>query len=148
MSNARLHVPVDDDYLHALGMATFVFARLEWQAVWCCERIKPGFARNVVAKKMTAGKIGKKFKNVVRSMPRSKGREELEVAAARFCELVEERNAIMHGKPCTGPNGKQRLSRNQIVEIPDLEDVADAFAECGSELNNLYYGFLKQYASK
>ena len=35
-------VPVDPEYIQAFGRAMFIFARLEWQAVWCCEKISPG----------------------------------------------------------------------------------------------------------
>lgn len=95
---------------------------------------------------MTAGKIGKKFIDAVRNMPKSKEREQLKDLAQRFMELVETRNQIMHGKPCTSPSGDQRLSGKGIIEISSLEDAADKFVECGSELNGLFYGFLENYS--
>jgi hypothetical protein len=42
MKDDRLRVPVEPDYVSALGLAVFVFAKLEWAAICCCERIKPG----------------------------------------------------------------------------------------------------------
>lgn len=39
MANERLLIPQDADYFHALGLAIVAFARLEWNAVWCCERL-------------------------------------------------------------------------------------------------------------
>jgi hypothetical protein len=43
MKNDRLRIVVDDPYVMALGRATYVFAILEWNAVWCAERLDPGF---------------------------------------------------------------------------------------------------------
>jgi hypothetical protein len=145
MVDERKRVPVDDDYIRVLGLATYAFARCEWQVVWCCERIKPGVLQKIVGEEMTAGTIGKYFANVVRNMPKSKGREELASAAQEFLELVERRNRIIHGKPCTSPSGQQRLSGDKIIEIEDLERAADAFTVCGGRLNAIYYGFLQAY---
>ena len=42
MKDERLRVPIDDAYLHAAGLATICFARLEWNAAWCCEKMRAG----------------------------------------------------------------------------------------------------------
>jgi hypothetical protein len=99
----------------------------------------------IVDEEMTAGKIAKYFIDLTRNMPRSREREELSNAAKIFAGLVVDRNRILHGKPCTGPNGESRLSSTSVIEIPDLEDAADSFVACGSELNRLSYGFLSAY---
>nr|WP_288256503.1 hypothetical protein [uncultured Pseudomonas sp.] len=145
MKGDRLRSPVKLDYIEALGRATYTFASLEWQVVWCAEKIQPSSIRKIVDKEMTAGTIANFFVNVVRNMPKIPEREELAILAARFMELVKVRNNIIHGKPCTGPNGESRLSGNKVIEIPDLEQAADDFVECGGKLNSLYYGFLKTY---
>jgi hypothetical protein len=97
---------------------------------------------------MTAGRIAKYFIDLTRNVPRSREREELSQAAQTFARLVEERNNIIHGKPCTGPNGEPRLSSKNVIEIPDLEDAADSFTACSIELNRLFYGFLLSYVPK
>ena len=125
MTAERLRQPVKSDYSHALGLAVFCFAVCEWNAVWCCERIKPSSLQRTVDKELTAGKIAKYFGDLVRNMPRSTARQELESAAARFLELVGVRNSILHGKPCTGPSGEARLSATRVVEIVNLEEAAD-----------------------
>lgn len=145
MKNDRLRQPVKRDYAHALGQAAYCFAICEWQVVWCCERIGPGSLRKTVGEELTAGKIAKRFLDLTRNMPPSGNREKLKKAAATFASLVEDRNKILHGKPCTGPNGEARLSRRKVLEISDLEDAADAFSECSIELNDLFYGFLSTY---
>jgi len=126
-------------------MATYSFASCEWQAAWCCEKIRPGSLTKIVGEEMTAGKIAKYFIDLTRNMPKFREREELSQAAQTFARLVQERNRILHGKPCTGPSGESRLSSDKVIEIPDLEGAADSFAECGSELNRLSYGFLASY---
>jgi hypothetical protein len=97
---------------------------------------------------MTAGTIAKHFVNVVKNMPKSKAREELSELAKEFMKLKDERNRIVHGKPCTAPSGAQRLSAEGIIEVCDLERAADSFADCGSRLNAVYYGFLQEYVPK
>lgn len=97
---------------------------------------------------MTAGKIGKHFANIIRNIPKSKAREELSSLASEFLTLVDERNRIIHGKPCTAPNGEQRLDGNGIIEIIHLEKAADAFTVCNGKLNSLFYGFLQSYVPR
>jgi hypothetical protein len=143
MKDDRKRVPLADDYALALGVAAYCFARCEWDVVWCCERIQPGALQKIVGDKLTAGGIAKRFKNLVRSMPASAGRKELEALASEFEKLVETRNAIAHGKPCTAPGGAQRLSSPAILEIADLERAADDFTTCSLGLNSMLYGFLK-----
>ena len=145
MKDARKRQAVKSDYVEALGLAAYCFASCEWQVAWCSEKIKPGSLNKIVGEEMTAGKIAKYFIDLTRSMPKSREREELCQAAQVFVRLVQERNRILHGKPCTGPNGESRLSSATVIEIPDLEDAADSFAACGNELNRLYYGFLTSY---
>lgn len=142
MAEDRLRIPVVDRYASALGLVTYAFARCEWQVVWCCEKIKSGSVRKIVAEEMTAGTIGKYFSNLVRNMPKSRGRDDLFGVAEKFNELVLDRNRIIHGKPCTSPEGQQRLSAGSIIEISDLENAADAFAECEVQLNAIFHGLL------
>lgn len=144
MKAARLRQAVEPDYLHALGQATYCFALCEWQVVWCCEKIRPGSASTFVAEELTAGKIAKRFLDLTRNMPPSKGREALKQSAAQFASLVEIRNQILR-KPCTGSSGESRLSSRSVFEIADLEDAADEFSQCNIELNAQFYGFLATY---
>lgn len=59
MSDERKLIPADPEYLSALGLTTYAFARCEWQIVWCSERIHPGSVTKIVSEEMTAGTIGK-----------------------------------------------------------------------------------------
>lgn len=145
MKDDRLRSPVKNDYIEALGRAAYTFATLEWQVVWCVEKIRPNSIRKIIAEEMTAGKIAKLFIDAARNMPKSSAREELRTLASRFMELVSVRNNILHGKPCTGPNGEPRLSGSNVIEIPDFESAADDFVECNGKLNALFYDFLETY---
>lgn len=145
MKDARLRQAVKSDYLLVLGQAAYCFALCEWQVVWCCEKIRPGSLHKIVGEELTAGKIAKRFLDVTRNMPPSAGREKLKASAERFATLVKMRNWILHGKPCTGPNGESRLSSSKVLEISHLEDGADAFSQCSIELNEQFYGFLASY---
>lgn len=145
MVDERKRIPIDESYIRALGLAAYAFATCEWQVVWCCEKIKPGVLRKIVGDESTAGAIAKKFFNLVRNMPRSKEREQLAEIANEFLILVDVRNKIVHGKPCTAPSGAQRLSSGKIIEVQEIETAADRFAACGSKLNSHFHGFLKEY---
>ena len=145
MKNQRLTSPVKQDYIDAIGRAAYLFSSLEWQVVHCANKIKPGIIHKITGDEMTAGKIAKTFKDLVNNMPRSKQRDELAVLAEQFMKLKDVRNGIIHGKPCTGPNGEPRLWYDKILEINDLEKAADDFAECGSKLNAMFYGFLSEH---
>lgn len=145
IKGTRLRQAVKADYTSALGMAAWSFASCEWQVVWCCEHIKPGALRKIVDEELTAGKIAKIFVDLTRNMPKSAQREQLKSLASEFAILVELRNSILHGKPCTGPTNESRLSSTKVFEIADLEDAADSFAHCSGELGALSYGFLKNY---
>jgi len=145
MKGDRLKQPPKPDYIHALGMAAFCFAICEWNAVSCAERLHPGSAGAFIKEEFTAGKIAKKLIDLVRNMPKSAERQELTVAACSFAGLVDLRNKILHGKPCSGPNEEACLSNTAVIEVSDLEDAADAFSACGIELNRLLHGFLSTY---
>lgn len=145
MKDHRNRQPIKVDYSYALGQAAFCFSICEWNVVWSCEKIDPGALRKIVDEELTAGRIAKRFIDLVRNMPKSAAREELSAAAQEFARLVGVRNSILHGKPCTGPNGEARLSSGNVLEIADLEDAADAFSECSNKVNGLLHGFLKRY---
>ena len=148
VKNARLRQAVKPDYLYAIGQATYCFALCEWQVVWCCEKIRPGSVTTIVVEELTAGKIAKRFLDLTRNMPPSNGREALKALAAKFAALVGTRNRILHGKPCTGPNGESRLSAGEVLEIAELENAADAFSQCSIELNEQFYSFLATYVPR
>ena len=148
MKDDRLRQPIKPDYMHALGTASFCFAVCEWNAVYCAERIRPGSLGAFIKDELTAGEIAKKLIDLTRNMPKSAERNELIAAAQAFAGLVPRRNNILHGKPCTGPNGEARLSAANVFEIPDLQDAADAFITSSIELNRLLHGFLATYTPK
>lgn len=147
MKDDRLRCPVEKNYVKALGLASYTFASLEWQVVWCMEKIRSDSIHKVVNDEMTAGKIAKKFIDATRNMPKSSEREQLKILATKFMDLIQVRNDIMHGKPCTSPQGDQRLSGDKIIEIVDLENAADDFVECSKKLNTLFYNFLSTYTA-
>jgi hypothetical protein len=148
MKDDRLRQPIKSDYMEALGTATFCFALCEWNAAYCAERIRPGSLRAFISDELTAGRIAKKLIDLARNMPKSAAREQLVAAAQAFADLVPLRNNILHGKPCTGPNGEARLSTGKVFEISDLHDAADAFSACSSNLNRSLHGFLSSYTPK
>jgi hypothetical protein len=136
MKNDRLRVPIDEPYIMAIGRATFVFATLEWNAVWCCERMQRNYIRSI--RRKTAGKIA--IDLVRLAMLIDQGRDGCLGPAIEFLRLVELRNGILHGKPSTAPTGEQRLFHNGALWTPEaIDEVADQFAACSARLNHLLY---------
>lgn len=99
MTGDRYRIQVDDAYVAALGRAVFDFAVLECNAVYCCERLKPGYLRKVERKKKTAGGIAGDLLAHLRLLPADDPWRACWHAATRFDELVETRNPMLHAKP-------------------------------------------------
>lgn len=142
MKDDRLRVPVDDPYVIALGRATYVFATLEWNAVWCAERLNPGFIGKIAKK--TAGVIAADLLVLVDRIMDPVLKAACEPPTHHFKKLVEIRNGILHGKPGTAPDQSQRLFRHGAVwNVADVDDAADEFAACSDRLNALLYSGLR-----
>lgn len=139
MKDDRLRVPIDGPYRHAVGLATICFARLEWDAIWCCEKLMPGYIHTVATK--TAGQIAKDLINRAANHPDPAIVASLGAAAVKFKRLVGRRNDLVHTNPGTASSGEQRLFRYGAEwTIPMVEDLADEFVAASSPLNHhLHY---------
>jgi hypothetical protein len=79
----------------ALGRAVFIFTKLEWSAINCCERMVPNSFHALRFREKTARNLAKKLVHLAAILPPSL-REELCVAAAEFDELRKTRNKLLH----------------------------------------------------
>jgi hypothetical protein len=96
--------PIADDYVSAIGRATYNFAVLEWGIVWLGQCLSPNFINE--ARGNTAGRIGRDFLNAVKALaPSDPARAYLVNLAEEFLALVVTRNELMHGKPHTAADG-------------------------------------------
>ncbi|MEL6369638.1 MAG: hypothetical protein AAFR03_02860 [Pseudomonadota bacterium] len=86
----RLRIPGDDGYFHALGLAAMAFARLEWNAVWCCERLQRNYIRTIEPEKKTAGKIGADLDRLFSGVSDLTLRAKIKPFAEEFREVVKE----------------------------------------------------------
>lgn len=111
MKDDRLRVPVEDGYVAALGRAAYVFSSAEWNAVYCCEKLEPGFVQKAV--KLTAGQIADKLVSLMNKRPATAtDRQQCIDVAAEFKRLTGRRNDLMHANPGTAPGGEQQLFRH------------------------------------
>jgi hypothetical protein len=141
MKDERLKIPVLPDYASALGLAIYCFADLEWNAVWCCERLEPGSIENLEDR--TAGRVADTLLHLVKRLRSSSEQTELGYAAADFRFLVGTRNNLVHAKPGKTHDGAQGLFRHgDPWTLVELEGVADAFAACSTRINNSLSGLL------
>lgn len=145
MNDDRLLIPHDPDYFHAIGLATIAFARLEWNAVWCCERLQPGYIATIESKKKTAGIIGRDLNRLFGRIDDSPLRSKIGPLAREFESVVLDRNGLLHGKPITSPTGDQRLFRNGSEwTINAINSFSDRCVKAASPLNALLYGELAE----
>ena len=141
MNDARLRIPVHPDYASALGLAIYCFASLEWNAIWCCERLEPGSIENL--EERTAGRVADTLLHLVKRIADSDDKPALEKAAADFRFLVGTRNNLVHAKPGTAVDLTQGLFRHgDHWTVAEMEGVADAFAECSIRMNMALHGIL------
>lgn len=141
MKDERLRVPIDDAYLHAVGLATICFARLEWNAAWCCEKMRAGYLNNIGTK--TAGQIANDLVALAGAHPNPPVVASLGQPAAEYKRLVGKRNDLVHSNLGTSPNGDQRLFRKGGEWTLDLvNDVADEFAAASGPLNHHIHNVL------
>jgi hypothetical protein len=140
MTDERLRIPIDAPYLHALGLAMVAFARLEWNASYCCERLKPGYIATIEPQRKTAGKIARDLVEMVAALSDPVLQAAMAEPADELKALVEDRNGLLHGKPATASNGDQRLFRGgEEWSIPEVNKLADAFVRTSLKLNALLY---------
>ena len=137
-------IPVADEYLRALGRATYNFAYLEWGIVWLTETLERNFLREV--SRLTAGQIAQRFSAVVRKLPDAeKDKAALQQPATVFSDLVEDRNRLMHGNPHTAAGGEQRLLYDgkhgrKDWTIASIVDFSDRTATASIEASRLLHG--------
>ncbi len=140
MKDDRLRVSVDAVYSTALGMATYCFAVMEWNAVYCGEKLSPGYV-NTVARK-TAGMIANDIVGFAPLITDPAKQARYRAAAVEFVRLVKRRNDLMHANPAT-VGSDQRLVRNGTPWQPDeIDSLADEFTACSIELNELFHDVL------
>lgn len=136
-------IPVDDDYLTALGRAVYHFSYLEWGIVWLCERYSPGFISRV--RGMTAGEIAREFSSTVSMLSEETALQAaLESHAAAFKSLVEVRNQLVHATPHTAEDGDQQLGytgkrSSKDWPIEAVDDSARQFETLAIAVNETFH---------
>lgn len=141
MSDEGLSYRMENGYAEALGLAAYMFARLEWNVVYCCERMKEGSVSEL--KELTAGLVRKRFGKLILAVSDDDVRDQLIKAAEVFNPLVDLRNDLIHGTPVTHPEYGQCLKgKTGYWPITRINQAADAFAECAISFNGILYGAL------
>lgn len=91
MNDERLTIPIDDAYVHAVGLATICFARLEWNAVWCCEKMHVGYVHTVATK--TAGQIANDLLSLAWAHP-DPNVVAMYVSRDNYCKLFSKEDGL------------------------------------------------------
>jgi hypothetical protein len=124
---------LDEAYLNVLGRAVWAFAVLEWNAVWLCEYLEPGYLNKPGSK----GRIRSSDNIADDSISLLSNPSDTRItigwlrAARDFKRLVKIRNSILHGQPSSTPSGEQSLFREGVFWSPTrVNDAVAQFEEC------------------
>ncbi|UMY63918.1 hypothetical protein [Pseudomonas sp. LS.1a] len=146
MKDDRLSIPMDPGYAAALGVALYAFGRLEWDVIWCCERMEPGSITKLT--ELTSGVVKKRFRKLSEQIEDDALRTSLLQAADQFDPLVDIRNDFVHGNPFTDSDGGQRVGgKNGTWTVERLEEAADEFTTCSRVFNAFVHGALSDLAA-
>jgi hypothetical protein len=138
--------PYDSGYVAAVGRAIYIFAFYEWNVVHTMERLRPGFLSKwrFAKRPMTAGTIGKKFKNAVDESSDliRPFASNLNEAAKTFMEFVDERNELVHAHVYSEPDGRQQLiyqgkDKTRTWSVAEIDDLAHRFENYSIALHDL-----------
>ena len=142
----EFRTPYDSGYVAAIGRAIFIFANYEWTVVHTMERLRPRFISKwrFAKNPMTAGRLGKKFKNAVNEasdLARPLA-SKLKEAARAFLELADERNELVHAHVYFEPNGRQQLvyqgkDKTRTWSVAEIDDLAHRFENSSIALRDL-----------
>jgi hypothetical protein len=154
MQDFRLRIPGDPEYFHALGLAVTAFARLEWDAVWVCEQLQPGYLTTIeekweenrrVQRGKTAGVIAEELRALAGRVLSVEIRGRLVPLAEEFSALVKQRNGLLHGNPGTGPGGEQMMFRHGSAwTLKAVNTFADRCVAADLPLNALLHEYLME----
>jgi hypothetical protein len=142
----EFRTPYDSGYVAAIGRAIYVFAIYEWNVVYTIERLRPGFLRRWRFGKnpMTAGTVGKKFKNAVgESSDLTRPLTlKLKEAAKTFMEFVDERNELVHAHVYSEQDRRQQLiyhgkDKTRTWSVAEIDDLAHRFENYSIALRDL-----------
>jgi len=140
VGNNRFGIAQDAAYLHAVGLATMAFARLEWDAIRCCERLKPGYTSRIEQQRKTTSTIATDLYCLFSLVSDAEVRTKIVPFAAEFSIIVIERNRLLHANVELASNGHQRLVWGRDEWTIDKVDIfSQRCVAAGIPLNALLY---------
>ena len=146
LENTR--IPMDKAYIEALGTAVYSFAYYEWTIIHILENLKNDYVRMYSRNKppKTSGKVFNDFKKLIA------GNNDPILIECKdtFGELIDERNALIHGHPCTSKDGKQVLNYQASTDkrIHDLQwdiDKLNCFVKKINDAEIIAVGILQRF---
>ncbi len=108
MQAYSFRIQVAEEYVKALGRATYNFAYLEWGIVCIGQALKPGFINEV--SELTARRIGIKVAKIIAASSGHPLFQQLSTLSAKFSELVKRRGLLDARKPIYGGRGRATAS--------------------------------------
>jgi hypothetical protein len=139
-------IPVDSEYVKAIGTALYNFTYLEWIVIWTIFKLHAeGTQYNY---RLPAGKIAQALRQSIENSvpPLSKALQTKLLGFHRsFNSALELRNRLLHAHPYSTPDGVQQLMNRKITfDITTVDDAALTFENVAIEGNEIFHGPLTQ----
>ena len=141
-------IPMNKEYIEALGKAVYSFAYYEWTIIYIIEQFDTGYVGLYSRSKtpITSGNVFRQFEKILIG----NNDPMLNKCKNTFKELKDERNALIHWHPCTSKDGRQVLNYQASIDknIHDLQwdieilnefvlKISDAEIEASNILHNV-----------
>jgi hypothetical protein len=109
-----MKIPFNEKYVLELGKAVYAFAYYEWNIIYIIDSLRDGgFVKEYSRPKKgfyTSGGVQEKLKDLVeKTKSNIEINNSLNLIHSRFVELINLRNALIHGHPSTSFGGEQVL---------------------------------------
>jgi thioester reductase-like protein len=133
----------EEEYLAGVGRAVYCVAYTEWLVIEVVRRLDPNASIARLAGR-TTGQIADHFATAVEHAPIAVALQaNLRPIAADWKQLVSLRNDVVHARPATDPQGRQRLYRwapkanSRFVTEAVLADLSAKALEISARLSPL-----------
>lgn len=119
-------ISCDKNYVANVGLATYVFAGYEGILCEVIDFFVKDFRHYVAREKaLTSGAIREKLLIVLQDRDTQYcgvEKRELEEVHDTFFDLIERRNALIHGRPATAPDGESQVLNYQAFKRGQAQD--------------------------
>jgi hypothetical protein len=139
-------IPVDPNYVQALGRAFYNFTYLEWGIIWRIVKLSDDGFTSVPTGKSASSIATALLRAVAKTTPPLSEtlRKSLVKHHEKYLAAIRVRNKLLHGHPYTAPDGSQQIGGGGHEWTTDkIDEAAKSFEDIAIEGNAIFHGQLK-----